>query len=506
MSDRDTRSTDVPASLAGYFYQLLVASRELLFLLNDQDATDKDGVGIEKGSDVRIFKANGTCIETKFYKDKQFNKNHQTLRHTIYNFYKNYKDSIKNSAPIPRYVYITNVPISTKDKIFFENWPRTVCGLYPEYEQYILDSIVGEAICKEKQYKQRFNQFKQTVGGKLKDEQYKKILFEKLHQNPDLYGEYCELLKPEQLMQFVTLLTFKFADKYSSKWDTIQDLKNDTKILLRDYNNTLNDQDCDNILFHIIDSLFVTTVQSGRQYVDLSDVKNLIANNEFHQRKYYDKERYHDALAAIDEEINILIDYLRTEYKGSRADDILHTFLDLVEKLYSEFDESGNNLEDILRNYSMNNHGLTVRSITALLRPLSILAVFLHRDPKHIKLSGSQSIRNFYLSSDEPYILKDASSFLSKRQVISEFVRQTLDQAKDLDYGLKVVFGTHLKPCLLNQEDLYMVMNIAEVSVNEEYYDLYSSLAYKCTTCLHPQETDDCIYANVCKFIQGDCK
>src|SRR5690606_30121277 len=117
-----TRNTDVPASLAGYFYQLLIAARELLRLNTDQNSNLTDGVGVEQGSDIRVFQQAGLCIETKFYKNKQFTKQHQTIRHTIYNFYHHFKNTDVVSRN-NQYVYLTNVPISQVDSDFFRDWP-----------------------------------------------------------------------------------------------------------------------------------------------------------------------------------------------------------------------------------------------------------------------------------------------------------------------------------------------------------------------------------------------
>jgi hypothetical protein len=47
-------NTDVPASLAGYFYQLLLACKELVILINNHEDIS-NYVAIEKGSDIKVL-------------------------------------------------------------------------------------------------------------------------------------------------------------------------------------------------------------------------------------------------------------------------------------------------------------------------------------------------------------------------------------------------------------------------------------------------------------------
>lgn len=72
---------DVSASIAGYYRQVFEATKEVLYLKNDNDS-----VGIECGADVRIFKEDGSkqSIEVKLKKDVgMYSKD---LFQTMYNF------------------------------------------------------------------------------------------------------------------------------------------------------------------------------------------------------------------------------------------------------------------------------------------------------------------------------------------------------------------------------------------------------------------------------------
>lgn len=503
-----SRSTDVPASLAGYYYQLLLAGRELIYLLNDANVLDTDGVGIEQGSDIRIFREDGIYMEAKFYKDKYFTKNHPTIRHTICNFYRHFQKCMKAHKKTGKYQYVTNVPISKDDAAFFANWPKNDANNFLTYEYFVLKCVVSESITKVDRFKEAFKQFKDAIGEGLNEDDYKQKLYEALENDPSLYGQYCERLESEHLKLFIRSIEFHFAPKHQTKLETVQSIKNDARNLLRSAcsGQPLTDQDFDHIFRCILDALFVTTVQKGNSYIEIKEIKAIIKNHAEYQIRYLNTSKMKDAVEAVEEEIELLIDFLNNEYKGTRADDILLTFNELIEKLFASIEEHGRSLDELIRSYTFNKKGLSINQVTSLLRPISVLAVFLNREPQHLKLSYPESIINFRLSENEPFILKEAGTLISNRQIITEFIRETLDNAKDLNYDVQVIFGSSLQPCQVSKEFIEsFVMDISEVSQNDQYHELYRNLTYKCTKCLHPGETDECMHQNVCNFINGVC-
>lgn len=146
-------STDVPASIAGYYYQFLLAVQELSNLL--LVGHDEDLVGIEQGADVRVFKQDNKkrSLEAKFYKDVEFNKNHSSIGHTIYNFYSSFLVASEAQEEIDDYEYHTNVPISVEDQIFFERWLDCNCWNNQEefeYITYIKQSIIRDRLKTER--------------------------------------------------------------------------------------------------------------------------------------------------------------------------------------------------------------------------------------------------------------------------------------------------------------------------------------------------------------------
>ncbi|RHW65283.1 hypothetical protein DZC34_10455 [Clostridium botulinum] len=123
------KSTNVPATIAGYYYQILLACREITKLKND-----KDCVGIEAYADVRIeenkqviyddkliIKKYKTSLEAKFHKGNFYRFDKDIIK-TIYNFYR-YTPNDK------QFIFSTNVSITGKDKelqVRIKNYLRAI--------------------------------------------------------------------------------------------------------------------------------------------------------------------------------------------------------------------------------------------------------------------------------------------------------------------------------------------------------------------------------------------
>lgn len=130
------RSTDVKHSIAGYYFQLLLACRELV-LLFEKKVPDSSYVGIELGADIRVNSGTDTYVEAKFYKDSTFTRNHYAIRHSVFNFYNTF---CKNGSG--NFIIETNVPISKGEKNFFENWNKKSFQDIDEYVCYIKECLV----------------------------------------------------------------------------------------------------------------------------------------------------------------------------------------------------------------------------------------------------------------------------------------------------------------------------------------------------------------------------
>lgn len=122
---KEDKSPNVPATVAGYYYQVLLACREITKLKNDEDY-----VGIEADADVRIeenkqiirddkliIEKYRTSLEAKFHIDilRAFDED---ITKTIYNFYR-YTSTDKI------FIFSTNVSITGEGKELLEtNWNK----------------------------------------------------------------------------------------------------------------------------------------------------------------------------------------------------------------------------------------------------------------------------------------------------------------------------------------------------------------------------------------------
>ncbi|MDP1395155.1 hypothetical protein Q8G28_17390 [Lysinibacillus capsici] len=157
--------TDVPASIAGYFYQFLLAVNELTCLI--PTGHDDDCVAIEKGADVRIFKQGDSkkSVEAKFYQDLYFTSNHLSICHTLYNFYTSFLIAKAKDEPFDHYEYRTNVPIRHSDKAFFDKWQSPHLWTTTEkeaYVKYIKMSIIRDRLNTDRG-KKAMNEYKKRV-------------------------------------------------------------------------------------------------------------------------------------------------------------------------------------------------------------------------------------------------------------------------------------------------------------------------------------------------------
>ncbi|MDO3679732.1 hypothetical protein [Paenibacillus ehimensis] len=502
-----SRNTDVPASLAGYYYQLLLAAKELSRLLIIEGVQDHDGVGIEKGADIRVFFGNGTSIEAKFYSNKHFTRNHTSIRHTIYNFYLDFMKQDPAGLPTRKYVYSTNVPLHPDDHSFFDSWPRSGTGHESIYATYIRDCIVQESVLSDGRSKENYKTFKAGLADQdLKEWQYVEKLLHHLQHCPSDYAKYGYSATHEQLERFLKHIQFHFSAKWVPKCETISSIISDIQASLQAYNSSLQPTDCRQIALHLVDALFATTVKTDFPYVRIRHAKEIIAHHKEHLRNYLLEEKLKEAMEAIEEEIEMLEDFLAHHYKGTRGAEILETFLQFIELFYEELEQSEKTIDEFIQTYCLSQHGNTVKNVTSLFRPMSILSVYMNLNAKEVKLAGLPGIENFKFDGWESLCLKDASGCYHRDQVIRKFIVHSLDQAAKIDARKPIVLHTPHRPCALEKKALEgIVMNITQVEENERYFHLYSSLTYRCTFCLREQDSDSCMLEDVLHFVKGVC-
>ena len=140
------KSTDVHGSIAGYYYQILLACRELT---SDQDLLS---VGIEAGADVRIIKNKDrrSSVEAKFYKGN-IGKFDLSIYKTVDNFY-------RNSYGDETLTFETNTKPTRTCKTFFDTWNGSLSSA--EKIAFVKECILRRSIEADDQIKKLFAGFK----------------------------------------------------------------------------------------------------------------------------------------------------------------------------------------------------------------------------------------------------------------------------------------------------------------------------------------------------------
>ena len=99
---------DVKESIAGYYYQFLLATEELVNLyMNDKNGS----VAVEKGADIRVQDNDDLFIESKFYGKEKFTKKDEAITRTIFNFAIQYKSKLNDSVDLKdvKFQFKTNI-------------------------------------------------------------------------------------------------------------------------------------------------------------------------------------------------------------------------------------------------------------------------------------------------------------------------------------------------------------------------------------------------------------
>ncbi|OUA85948.1 hypothetical protein [Bacillus thuringiensis] len=294
------RSTDVKHSIAGFYYQLLIACYELVAIHDKHDGY----VGVECGADIRVNYGNDKFIEAKFYKQNTFSRYQEAIRHTIYNFYHTYKDT----TPSDSFHIRTNVPISNADKGFFEQWNQ---GIFPKPEEYILfikDCLVYEYIKKDP-IKKTFDQFKEEYIKNHPDQKqpkYIQALLKYLHQSPQEYERYIDktiLMSDEEILKFIKKVSFECPNHKIDKYDSVLALKEKTEQRLEVYYPGLSKLEYENIRYLIMDSFLDSTVDINRSIVKVNTISEIVVNQKTAIIKLLENDSLAKTMREIEKEL-----------------------------------------------------------------------------------------------------------------------------------------------------------------------------------------------------------
>ncbi|MGE7696708.1 hypothetical protein ACQKNC_21880 [Lysinibacillus sp. NPDC094177] len=303
------RDTDVSASIAGYYKQILIAIYQLL------NCTDsEDFVGIECGADVRVFKSSGerASLEVKF-KDS-ISPYEEDIYKTMYNFYLNSKDD-------KDLIFTTNVKIELP---FSQAEPENDMK-EPNVELkrlYILHLLLKYIKNKPStnEGKQLFSDAKKNIKTKcnnscMLNKKYDKANEKKLCKtcleqlakyylkNPKQILKILNLFKSqEDFYTFVSKIEFQFEEL--DKWNSKIDIKRKSIELLKEnFNNYMQiskEEDYEAIFNKIsmefFDYTVVNSMLKGKDYKSHKKISKSQVIEMIQQHHHYIEEYKNDKL------------------------------------------------------------------------------------------------------------------------------------------------------------------------------------------------------------------
>lgn len=465
-------------------------------------------VAVEKGSDIRVAKKiDNTCIEVKFYKDKQFTRNHSSIRHTIYNFYNSFLELQKNNQQIPQFVYRTNVTVADNDKTFFKQWSNIPTPCENEYIEYIKDCIVHESV-QIKPYSDAFDKFKADNKDNINKENpksadYLKLLISELHADTTKYNTYSDVVPRADYMTFIKRINYEFADEHKSKDFVLEQTRTEITHALKQYNRNLQETDCEKIRNWVIEEFFDT---DRIEAISVSDLQGKINNHQQIQVRYIHDSMLKKYIMTHDSLIQSFSKDIDNNGFSSDKQTLLCCYVAFLEKFYSE--AANTSLDEMCSKYVLDTFEYQPFLIGDLFRSMSILATMAHVDSKGVILSNLNGINNFWLSEDHSYCLKGTDN----RHIENDFkslIHSFISQVKSRGYidrieeATKIVFRTDCKPCELDLDLEQTIMDITQVDANIKDQILFSSLDYKCSRCLDLKVDDTQNHVDC--FIGGNC-
>jgi hypothetical protein len=508
------RSTDVKESIAGYYYQLLIACRELCSLASSEGVNPQNSVGIEKGSDVKIFQRDGseTSIEAKFYKISNFNKKSLPIIHTIYNFHNSYKSGAKST----KYIFSTNVGLHDRDSDFFQRWPRDINGNLAEHIEFVKLCVVRESI-KREPYNNKFNDYKDRckaksivpVNPKYELSFYTDLLIDDLCRGHEDFNDFADIMVEDSLKEFIIRIEFQFSER--EKFEEISSIKHNIYDSIKLIETEFEVDDSNIIMNLLMDRFLETTISSFNVFVD--DLLDIIKKYKDDKESYSDKAIFDDRITniieTIEEEIN-RFDCNITDVKLKNC--LIENFIDITELFYKHIEALEANINNI--NYFIGRYSLDSKDpiiITNLARAISMLATYGDLDEFKISLFEQNSINNIIFNENNKFCFKESVSrnLNTTDQLVHAFINKTKADIANISGDEVIVFSPPNfqeceEPCnFKNGEMDLMVSNIANVKNNFKIKDLYSGMDYRCIKCLEISKRDEDMAKKVSQFREG---
>jgi len=491
------QSTDVKHTIAGFYYQVLLACKEVTHLLNNS-ISDESYVAIEYGADVRIYDHNDIRMEAKFYSDNTFTRHKEAITHSIYNFF----CSFDGAPPNVKYRLKTNVPINTSDISFFQEWSDPVAK--SRNIRYVKECFVCESIGREPVKNGEFKRFQKKFKRQhphLKQPQYKRELIKYLaqRQEPDEYLRYIIptiVFNDHLLERFIEHIEYDFPQSKVPKYESINDLKASIDSSLLSFDASLREEDRSKIALLILEEFLDSTVELNTSKITISRCKEIFSQYQSVQLKYFDKQEYQEIMQEIEDEFYAYEYLLNTNGFSDYLDDIMAILIGLKEQLYSEIDLYG--VENVFRRFVM-SRGNYPLEVISLFKSITEMMIKTNRNDEQASVIDVDKMNNIKVGEQLSFSLRAVPAASSKRnnptQIINSFIQHTQSHKEIAvaEGSETIIFDTECDVCQFALDDLdATIIDISKIVENKQYHEFYKSFKYKCTKCLKLSFTGAC--------------
>lgn len=485
-------NTDVPESIAGYYYQTLLAIRELTNLLNDKDA-----VGIEKGADVRVFIKTGKkiSIEAKFYSN-ELNKSSHAIIHTIFNFY-------NNSVNEDQLFFETNVVIN--DELLEEiSNINDIVDVKDNHIKYISCAIMKESMGKKLDkagttIKDLFRSFlieeSQKTNAAISfntnfmDKHYE-FYYDK-NKNHNIINFFGVEIDKEKIRTLIQKIIFK-SGSVKPKYKMIKELKEEITNSLKKF--SIEECHLENTVKILVDKFLETTLDDNKvQLINLLDLKNIIMefkSNDYKLNLKFYNDKFISKMEELDDQFQ---ENIEDSYDGDKKDELIERFVVIREKICGLI-RVGNyrEPEEFLNQYNLGV--VSIHTFDGLISFLTILTVFNDIDLNTVVFCEG-GLSNIQIKGEDLCYKKHVDKIASD-VVLKKFIRSTVDDIaiNDQNESPVIVFSGNMidskRPCETDIKNEY-VLKITEVRQNRALIKYYKSLDYKCDECIYYYRNDN---------------
>ncbi|MBV7271472.1 hypothetical protein I6U48_00870 [Clostridium sp. PL3] len=506
------KSTDVPGSIAGYYYQILLACRELT-----SDTPDLEAVGVEAEADVRVIKS-GTkkSIEAKFHKKNMARYDGEIIK-TIYNFYRNSHDD-------EALEFSTNVAPTKDHKDFFDNWNNKSLT-EEEMNMYILKCLFKHCCFNVNNYKKNYSEYKSSIIKKDGKEEKEPYYMDRLQSEifnvkiDDSELDKYSLVNSMTLdKEFSKKLSFAFYD--TKKLDTIKKLKEDInrnlKKICKRNKRSITENDYDKIRDLMIDKFFMiitynTELPSDHTFNELKkfskdDLEDCIKNYNVQKAAWLNNEKINNLIRALENEEKNFIDSVEMTQDSARVQELINRRSE-IQQLFLNKIIDVDRYNKFIFIYTLKDFD-SFEVILKLINQLTILSVYknINIDDISFFIDNNKSLDNVFIKDLLNYSFKACPpSYRNFRAIIQVFYDST-NQKYSIDPNQIVIFqadfGSNENPCKKKEDSLNCVLDIAATDENlEKEIALYKSINYRCSACIYLTDKDEDTLDNIHSFL-----